>query len=449
MGALSDIAQINISAQTVAIKQTGFGIPLIADFHTRFAERVRSYANTQAMIADGFTVNDAAYRAAAQAFAQSPQVERVKIGRRALAPDLQVDLFPAAVNLAVYQVEIIGPAGLSATVSYTADSSATIAEIVAGLVSAINTAALGVTATDISSTNVRCKAASAGLWFSVTVLNTALLRAQQTHADPGIATDLAAIQLADNDWYGLTLTTMGEAEIIAAGGWVESAKKLYVQQTQDGDSITSSTTDVVSEVQDDNLFRTAIIYGQNPSQFVGAAWLGKVFPFNPGATTWKFQRLAGVSASPLTSTEQNNLVGTPSIPTKNGNAVIDYGGIPITTEGRTAAGEWIDVIRDRDWFEARLQARIVNLKIQASANGKKIPFTDAGIAQVEAEVVAQCREGIGAGFIADSPAPVVTVPRASAVSSADKAARRLTGVNFSATIAGAIHLSVITGTISV
>ncbi len=40
-------------------------------------------------------------------------------------------------------------------------------------------------------------------WARIEVLDPALLTLWQNHADPGIATDLAAIELEDSDWYGL------------------------------------------------------------------------------------------------------------------------------------------------------------------------------------------------------------------------------------------------------
>ena len=60
MGSLSDIASVSISTLAAAVKQPGFGVPLIADFHTRYPERVRFYTSLQGMIDDGFTVNDGA-----------------------------------------------------------------------------------------------------------------------------------------------------------------------------------------------------------------------------------------------------------------------------------------------------------------------------------------------------------------------------------------------------
>lgn len=439
MGSLSDIANVTISTLAAAIKQPGFGVPLIADFHTRFSERVRFYTSLAGMIADGFTVNDGAYRTAAAIFNQSPQVQRIAIGRRALAPTIQIDVTPAVFNDRVYRVELLGTAGQNVTVSFTSDSTATAAEIVAGLVSAINTAAVGITATN-QTTFVRCTAA-AGVYFAVSPEVGPLMTVQQTHVDPGIATDLAAIQTENGDWYGLTLSTQGRAEIIAAAAWAESNKKLAFFSTQDSDTLAAPTTDVAGTLRTNNQFRSAVWYNRRAGQtHPGAAAFGSIFPFDPGSITAKFRRLAGVSSDPLTATEIANLNA------KNANHFTDYGGISLTAEGKTAAGEFIDVIRDRDWFEARLQVRIVT----ALTRAPKIPFTDSGIAVIEAELRAQLTEGQAAGFLDPDPSTViVSIPTALAVAPADRAARRLRPITFQARIAGAIHAVDLTGTITV
>lgn len=441
MGNLSDIAKVSISTASVGIKQSSFGSILIADYHTRFAERVRSYTGTDAMLTDGFTVNDGAYKAALAAFAQSPQPDRVLIGRRANAPDLTVNLTPQVQNLRTYSVEVTGPTGITGTASFTSDATATAAEIVAGLVSAINTLAAGVTATN-QTTFVQCKAASAGLWFAVKVVDVTLLDAQQVHADPGIVADLAAIALENSDFYGVSITTAGKAEINALAVWIESNTRFMCVSTQDADAVTNSTTDVLSVMKTATQFRSKGIFSRDPRQFAGVAWLARNFAFTPGASTFEFQQLAGVSKEAITDTQLTNLKA------KNGSAVIDYGGVGLTVNSKTAAGEWMDVIRDRDWLVSDMQVAVVTMVANASAAGSKIPFTDAGAASVESVVRASLARGIASKFLAETPAPVVTVSKVANVAPADKGARKFKPVSFSATIAGAIHATEITGTVT-
>lgn len=437
MANLNSIVTVNISLQTAGVKQEGFGIPLIADFHTRFAERIRFYSGTDAMLTDGFTVNDAAYKAASACFAQTPQPKLVAVGRRANAPVLKAALTPIAANTTVYSVEVTGPTGVTGTASFTSDGTATVAEITAGLKIAIDALATGLTTTD-ATTRLDITAAAAGLWFGVKVLDMSRIDVKQTHVDAGIAADLAAIKLVNSTWYGVGMTTSSAAEVAALATWVEANKKQCLQDSQDTDIVGAGTGDIATTLKTANQFRTSIEFHDDPRKFAAFGLFGSVFPSDPGSITFKFRRPAGIPSVPLTDTQITNLKF------KNANSFCDFGGVTIHFEGKAASGEFCDVIRDRDWFESRMQTRVYT----AMLNAKKIPFTDPGIAAIEGQIRAQMVEGVTSGFLAASPEWIVTAPLARDVSPADKAARNLTGLSFQGTIAGAVHATTITGTIT-
>lgn len=437
MASLSDIVNVTVSTQTAAIKQPGFGVPLIADAHSRFAERIRFYEDLDAMVTDGFLTTDAAYKAAAAAFAQNPQLDKLAIGRRALAPTIQIDLYPTAVNSKRYQVDVTLPSGTVSTVFYDSDANATVAEITAGLVAVINPLT-GVDATD-QTTFVRCVATTPGTYFAIKVADKSLLRVASTGADPGIATDLANIKLENDEWYGVTLTTQGAAEIVAAAAWVESNKKLMLQASQDGDIIVAGSGDVASTIKTANDFRSSIIFASDPTQHAGAAWLGAGFPLDPGSVTFANMTLAGVNTEVLTGTNITQLKA------KNANYHTSYGSLTLTRNGKTAAGEWIDIIRDRDWYESILQIDTVAVMV----NNDKVPMTDRGIGQLEAAVRGATERAVAAGFLAEGTVSYV-VPKASEVSANDRANRTLgsTPIKVSARVAGAIHVAEIRATVT-
>ena len=81
-------------------------------------------------------------------------------------------------------------------------------------------------------------------------------------------------------------------------------------------------------------------------------------------------------------------------------------------------------------------------------NLPKIPFTDPGIAIIEAEVRGVMDLGISKGIFAADPAPTVSVPLAVDVDTNDKANRLLPDVNFTAVLAGAIHFVEVNGTVT-
>lgn len=437
---LSDLVSVTISTASRAVTQAGFGVPLILGYHSKFAELVRSYTSLAAMVADGFATTDPEYLAAQALEAQTPAPSRWMIGRRTHAPTQVIHLTPTAANAKIYTVTIHGVA-----YAFTSDADATVKEIVEGLKALIDAGApANVTCTEDDTKLILTGAAGAFFRYEVSDNSgnpngMALWTVKDASADGGIAADLAACLLESSDWYGLILTHQGEAEALAAAAWVESNKKLLVVASADTEFKTSATTDIASDVETASYARTAVMYHQKPHQFASAAWIGKLFPFDPGSETWKFKTLAGVDASVLTDAESGY------IKAKHANWYQSIGGVAITQEGWSGSGEFIDVTRFVDWLTARLQERCYSIFV----NSRKVPYTDGGVAIIEAAVRAQLQDGIKAGGLASDPEPTVTVPAVADVSTNDRATRLLPDVDFTATLAGAIHALEITGTVSV
>lgn len=439
MANISDIVHVTVSLLASAVKQPGFGTMLIASYHTRFSEQTRTYSDLDGMVSDGFTVTDQAYKAAAAAFSQDPQPEQVIVGRRAAGNATQIDLYPTAVNLKVYTVKVTLSDGSIANPSYTSDGTATVAEIVIGLAAAID-ALTGVAASGQSSnTFIRVTGETSPLRFSVQVPDRGLLRLENTTADAGIATDLANFKIANGNWYGVTLTSQSLAEIEAAAVWVEANNRLMVQGSADGDIVSSSTSDVASALKTGNYHRTGLFFHPNPEQHVGAAVFGAVLPFDPGSVIFAFRSLAAVDNVPMTETEIANAVG------KNCNYFTDFGSLSLTQKGLSAAGEFLDLVRDRDWYNSRLQT----LCLQALANsGGKVPFTNAGIATIESAVRAATKEATDSGFL-DPESISFIVPKVADTSSTDRGNRRLRTIKVMGRAQGAIQELDILATITV
>lgn len=295
-----------------------------------------------------------------------------------------------------------------------------------------------VTPTD-GATKLTVTADTAGEFFSV-VMSGEGWTVEDVTTDPGMATDLAAVELYDNDWYCLIpVDTFGAAEIEAAAAWVEAAKKIGVYQTADTDVATvaeaSDTSSIAYTLKNANYDRAMLFFHRDTDEYVGGAMAGRALPEDAGSITWAYKQLSSVSAQTLTTTERTNLEN------KNVNFLSTLAGVNITRYGVASGGEYIDVMRGTDWLAARIQERVYTLLL----NNDKLPYTDAGIQAVRAEILAQLAAGIARDFIAADPEPTCTVPRATAVSAADKSSRTLNNVTFRATLAGAIHKVAIEG----
>lgn len=437
---LQSIVNISISTESAAVTQAGFGVPLILgyDCPAGFTERVRFYEDLASMVTDGFSATGPTYLMASAVLAQTPRVVEVAVGRCA-KPTQRWAITPVAANTTVYSMTVNGNA-----VSYASDGSATVTEIIAGLKTAIDALSLAVTVSD-QTTYMRIVANTAGATFSVSVpvTQTANLAIAQDTVDVSLAADLAAIAAEDNTWYGLLNPFASSALHQLVAAYAEANKKLFIAQTQDSAVITvssgSDTTSIAYILKAASDARTALIYNPNNTAFSDGAWAGKCLPLDPGSETWKFKTLNGSTVTVLTTTQKTNASN------KNCNTYCTTAGVNITEEGKVAVGEFIDVVRFRDWLEATMAESIFG----ALARTKKIPYTDAGVAVIEGLVRAALKAGVDVGGLSGNPAPVVTVPLVANVDPSDKAARILRNVKFDAVLAGAIHFVDISGTVTV
>lgn len=456
--ALSDIVQVNITTANPGVTQAGFGVPLLVTSTATWTERTRVYKNLAAVASD-FATTTPEYLAAEGMFAQNPAPPQIMIGRAALKPtQVHVVTIDTVITTAgtKYQVNAFFNGALQ-TATFTTVGSDTNDSIVTGLVSALNAltspnftaAATG----SIGSHVVTCTANAAGNWFAIEPLASNLggvsnlMEVAETEVDPGIATDLTAIALESSAWYGLVLLFKSSAIVLAAAGWVESNTKLFLVSTADTQCATiadGSASDVGHGLKAAARARTAADYHPRNYEFLDACTIAKFFPISPGGDNWRLKTLSGPTPVNYTGTQTTNLQA------KRMGYYYILGGVNVIGGNATVSdNEYIDVIRFRDWWVARMGERLANLLIQSN----KVPYTDAGIALIEAEVRAQNAEGIAAGGINPGsppgiPAPSVTVPKSGDVSSADRAARQLNNVNTSWTLAGAINFLTVNAAIT-
>lgn len=438
---LSNHVTVTISADSVGVSRAGFGTPLLISYSAGWAERVRTYTTLAGVAADFAVTTSPEYLAASALFSQSPRPERIKIARGALPPTLTYTITPTAVHSHEYAIQVEGEGVTSTEASYTSDATATVAEITAGLETALNAVAgKNFTATD-NATDVSVAATAAGDWFSLEALDITNLKIEIDNADPGIATDLAAINTEDSDWYFLLTNYNSNAMVLATATWVESNKKLYVVDVPDNDAIntTVGNSDTLDDLATAARVRTAGIYHPSPAEMIAACWVGRMAPLQPGSATWKFKVLSGPSSISLTSTQRTNAIA------RDANFYEPVATITIMSEGTTSDGGFIDNRRSIDWLDNAVQTEVFN----ALAASNKVPYTDPGVAVVTGAIRGILQEAVQKGVLAATPEPTVTAPEVADVSSANKDARILPDVNFSGSLAGAIHSVTITGVVSV
>lgn len=161
-----------------------------------------------------------------------------------------------------------------------------------------------------------------------------------------------------------------------------------------------------------------------------------------------------ITPSAFTDTEKAFIIA------KNANTYEQYSdniylfgvGTENQASGKVASGEWIDIVRDRDWLINDIQTAIAGVMIRNS----KVPYTNVGIALIINTLRARLLNAQTQGVIApdekDSlgetvPGFKLSYPNAADVD-ADIKASRILYISFDALLAGAIQLVKITGTLS-
>lgn len=266
---------------------------------------------------------------------------------------------------------------------------------------------------------------------------------------PAIEDDLSAIIDQNSDWWGLCDVEHDETRAQDIGEWVEAQEKLFITVLSDPANAGNAATDtasVAAKLMEQQLFRTAWWYDPNPDNFPDVAIAAKSFTKYPGQETWANQRLSNVAFNYMNETAFQNVYD------KNGNTFEPFRNIAITQNGKVAGGEWIDVIRFRDWLCEEIKTRVF---LQMVDN--RIPYTDPGIAIIRTRVQQALDFGVARGGIAPPevnadgdyvPSYTLDVPLSTSISVNDKANRILRDVYFTARLAGAIHVVEIQGTLT-
>lgn len=427
MTVLTDIIEINISRETAAVAQTNFNVPMFVSAHTRFAERSRTYSSLTA-VAEDFLPSDSAYIAAQKLFGQVLKPSQIVIGRR-LVPSSTINITTVAARSYTLTINDL----VFTFVATGADTAITIA---AGLKAAYDVTPIsGVTLTDNLDGTLTIASA---IGYSLEV--TSNMSSSNSPSVESWVTTINEITTENNTWYAIMIESHLEADVLAVAGQIEGMKKIFATSSSSSDIKTTATTDTFSKLQDLGYQRTFGMFSATANtEYPECAWVGYQLQEQPGSNTWAYKALSGVTVSTLSDTESTN------IHTKNGTTYETVGGLNSTIGAKMFGGEWIDVMIFVDWLEQRMKERLWS----RLANSKKIPYTSAGAAIIEAEIRAQLNDGIRVGGLSASPAPTVDVPDVLTVSVNARAQRIFEGITFEARLAGAIHFVKISGTVTV
>lgn len=441
MAKLDRIVNVAISLGTTAVSKNSFSDLMFVAPSAYFLGRTAVVTSADEVLDYGFESNSPTYLAAQACFSQTPHIKQLYIGRK------QVDAVTAEIGNVtkdnVYGVTVgyyIDDTAMKKVISVTADASDTSTSIATELAAAINAIAdIPVTATATGST-VDIAAKVAGTAFTAQPTSTVKLTSlssQESWADA-----LAAIKKAKGSWYGLAISSREHEDVLAVAAWAEANEKLFGTASADaGVKNADVSNDILSQLKQQQSYRSFVDYSSKAAtEYSEVALFSRCFSYYPGSETWANQKLAGITADNLTEGEYI------AVKSKNGNTFEMFNDdFAITQNGKVAAGEWIDVIRFRDWLKIEMQADVAYALINAKG---KIPYTDAGILTIVNAMQKSLALGTSRGGIApnelDSENNIVKgyeiyYPRAADISPNNKASRILQDIGANVRLAGAIH----------
>lgn len=439
MANIDRIVSVQISLNTAGISKEGFSTLLIVGESTVALPRVSTYTSSVQMTEDGYAETDPLYLMASDFFSQIPHPNVLKVGRRQV-DEVAITVKNVLAEGGTYSLTVAS-ADATNTYTYEVQNGDGSAEILGGFATAMasDPTVTAVYADDtLTLTNQ-----VAGTAFTVKVDKN--LTITNGASSETIAETMSACMGYDSDFYGIALASRTDADILAMAQWAEANEKLYGTCVSGTDVLDGSdNTDIASQLMLNNYYRTFCFYHEDANDFPEVAVMSRCFTAVPGSETWALKRLAGVKVDALAETQFIVLKN------KNVNTFERFRNLSLTQTGKVSAGEWIDVIRFRDWLAEEIKVNVLNVLV----NNEKVPYTDAGIAIIEGAIRQSLRQGQVNGGIAPveydengdkNLGYTVTVPLASNISANQKASRILTDVYFTARLAGAIHVVEIKG----
>ena len=253
-------------------------------------------------------------------------------------------------------------------------------------------------------------------------------------AETPVTAAQALEQFFYNDFYFVLLADGDQAEKIAVADIVEAnGVKIAVFATDDETEVAAFGAKKYD--------RAINFFHADLTEIPEAALVGAVGSKPVGSVTWKFKTLAGVTPQEYSGGKLQDLHSKGAI------AYVTKAGINQTSEGIVVSGEYIDVIHGKDWIRLNVEQQIQTLL----STSEKVPYTDAGIAQIESVVTNVMETAVRNGIIATDadglPLYKITALSRSEVAAADRAARKYNGLSFQFELAGAIHEAAIKGEI--
>lgn len=223
------------------------------------------------------------------------------------------------------------------------------------------------------------------------------------------------------DWFFLT-STMNDSDTLAAlANWATANDKLYFATAQD--------VEAINNIESAN---AAIGYHHLEEDYFAEGLAANLAVADAGSITGKFQEVSGSLPANVSLTDLKELHSN------NGFSYVKSMGRSYVSEGKMSDGTYMDIALGSYFIKFRLEEALFLLAM----NNGKIPYSDAGIAMIIAEVENVLRVATRQGIVLERDGRGVyeidALERGQVLPN-DIANRVYNGVNVRCVVAGAIH----------
>lgn len=458
----SRVVDVSLTRQDRFATATGFSVLLIVQpieiAGVLDADNRTKLYSDMTEVAVEFDSTDAAYKAAAAAFAQNPRPRQIKIGFRDVAEPITDELdaiyaadpdfywcgFTSEIRDSINQ-QLAADWAESKSVLMGLDSNDTSTETAAAVADKTSTVTITIASPGVVS------------WASHTLANGDQVRFSTSGALP---TGLVAgtLYYVVNQAAGTfqVSATLGGAAIVTTG-------------TQSGTHSATSPQyggSIAEYIESMGYDRSFVFYHTDAALYPAVALLaycatrdldrGNLLAAQRGdinsgnAYTAKFKRLVGITVLNKGSAVVQAItgfipgLGIDAAQGHRANCYVDIGGLPMVVEGSVGSGAFIDEIHASDWIVARMREALLS----TLANNARVPMTNPGVAILCNTVRGVMNRAVAAGIVAAEfgedeteivPEFTIAVDRVENIPASQRRNRIAPDIKVTFRYAGAIH----------
>lgn len=433
------VVDVEVTLGTQAIDTVGFETPMFLATHNNFPERVRFYVSTAGLVSDGFAVGSPAYQFATNAFSGNFAPQRVAIGRMSLS-GTKLD-FTGKTNTDQVVVNITMN-GFVKAVKVTLETAATPEKVVESVAAAINTDADldGKVSATISSYVVTLTSEE-----KISVGKGAGNYKIVNDSTETVATVLPQVLAENYNWYFLAHEARATADIIAAAEFAKSNYKFHVYNSSDANAFaaensTSSVFDTLKSLGYDSLGTSDT---NADVEFTEGSVIGAMAANDPSyGDSLHLKVMPGMTPFTGSDTQRSNAWS------RNANIYRTMYGTNCYIEGKTASGQYADIIRFSHWVKFRMEESIFAYMKRRSDMGLSMKMSDDDLPVLKTILMNNpINRGISNGAILTgydsenqvSYDPTITIPKRAEIATNDLAARILRDVKVELVYNNSLH----------